>query len=190
MEIVKAVGMSAGTFYNYFKDKRDLFEQTTQENVQNLRATLKTLRHPRNPEDINERLERMYKTYNAFFDYVEQNPDQFLMILRGGFGVDEEFDNTAWQYFSSFADDIAEDYEKWQKLGFLKGGNPKLIGHMVIGICLQVAHSYLVDKKFSRQEIIETIVALNRGIFFTYVTPKGKELFREELLPYKFQAVL
>jgi len=25
MDIVKAVGMSAGTFYNYFKDKRDLF---------------------------------------------------------------------------------------------------------------------------------------------------------------------
>ena len=28
MDIVKAVGMSAGTFYNHFKDKRDLFEQT------------------------------------------------------------------------------------------------------------------------------------------------------------------
>ena len=40
MDIVKAVGMSAGTVYNYFKDKRDLCEQITSRNYEVFRARI------------------------------------------------------------------------------------------------------------------------------------------------------
>ncbi|HQG33118.1 MAG TPA: helix-turn-helix domain-containing protein [Deltaproteobacteria bacterium] len=55
MDIVKSVGMSAGTFYNHFKDKRDLFRQITQQNFEELRIRIRKLREPLNIWDRSDR---------------------------------------------------------------------------------------------------------------------------------------
>jgi AcrR family transcriptional regulator len=59
MDIVKAVGMSAGTFYNYFKDKRDLFAQIAHQNLYELRRRIKKLREPVNIWDHGDRVEKL-----------------------------------------------------------------------------------------------------------------------------------
>ena len=94
MDIVKAVGMSAGTFYNYFKDKRDLFAQIAHQNLYELRRRIKKLREPVNIWDHGDRVEKLNASYGAYFDYISSHRQQFLMILRGSFGVDEEMDIT------------------------------------------------------------------------------------------------
>ncbi|RLA98753.1 MAG: hypothetical protein DRG37_06075 [Deltaproteobacteria bacterium] len=58
MDIVKAVGMSAGTFYNYYKDKKDLFEQVIMQNFEVMRLKIKELRQPVNLSDREDRLKK------------------------------------------------------------------------------------------------------------------------------------
>jgi len=99
MDIVKAVGMSAGTFYNHFKDKRDLFEQITMDGLESLRVTVKLMRDPINIWSHEARTKTLTETFNAVFDYVDNNPQQLLMILRGSFGVDADLDVSVWKYF-------------------------------------------------------------------------------------------
>ena len=59
MDIVKAVGMSAGTFYNYFKDKRDLFGQITGHNLEQLRLRVKKIREAVNIWDRGDRVDKL-----------------------------------------------------------------------------------------------------------------------------------
>jgi len=103
MDIVKAVGMSAGTFYNHFKDKRDLFEQITIESLETLRVTVRSLREPVDIWNPLERAKILQDTFNAIFDFVDANPQQILMLLRVSFGVDEKLDGSVWDYFVGFA---------------------------------------------------------------------------------------
>ena len=98
MDIVKAVGMSAGTFYNYFTDKRDLFAQITRHNFEDFRTRIKRLREPVNIWDRTDREETLNKTYSAYFDYIDNHRQQFLILLRGSFGVDEELDGNVWSH--------------------------------------------------------------------------------------------
>ena len=58
--------------------------------LDDLRMTVKKMRETKTPDDILERLEKMRETYNTLFDFVEKNPQQMLLIIRGGFGVDEK----------------------------------------------------------------------------------------------------
>ena len=174
-DIVKAAGISTGSIYAHFKDKRDLFEQISRVNLENLRTRLKELRQTTLPSDVRDRVQRWKQTYSTFFDYVDENPEQILMVVRGGFGVDEDHDASLWDYINLFASDIADDFKKWHQLGFIKGGNPHLLGHIIIGMCMHVAHSYLVDKLFSRNEAINNLMALNHAMFSIYLTEKGRD---------------
>jgi AcrR family transcriptional regulator len=181
MDIVNEVGMSAGTFYNYFKDKRDLFLHITKENIEDLRLRLISLRQPDNTTDFRKRIARLHDTYTAFFDYVDDHPTQLLMILRNGFGVDEDLDGVTWDIYRSFAEDIAEDFEKWQRQGYIQAVNLKILGHIVLGMSLQVAHSYVVEKEFSREEAIIVMNKATRAILRAYLTDKGRATLNADL---------
>jgi AcrR family transcriptional regulator len=174
-DIIRFVGMSANTFYAHFKDKKVLFEEVATRSIEDLRITLKKMRETKSPDDIMERMEKMKETYNTLFDFVEKNPQQMLLIIRGGFGIDERLDEDIWRYFSYFASDLAEDFKKWKRLGFIDGFDPLLLGHIVQGMTIQIAHSCLVEKKFSRKKAIETLIQVNKAILSMYLTEKGKK---------------
>lgn len=175
MDIVKAVGMSAGTFYNHFKDKRDLFEHITMDSLESLRVTVKLMRQPVDIWSHAERTKTLTETFNAVFDYVDSNPQQLLMILRGSFGVDADMDVNVWKYFQGFAFDAGEDLARWIKDGVIEGIDPMLFGIAVIGMSLQLIHSYLVEKMHTREEIIANLIKMVLAMFEAYLTKDGRE---------------
>lgn len=182
-DIVKTAGISTGSVYAHFKDKHDLYEQIIRENLGHLRITLKELSQTRNPGDARERVQQWKPAFTAFFDYVESNPEQILLIVRGGFGVDEENDTIIWEFFNAFASDIAEDFRKWEELGFIKGVNAALMGHIVIGMCLHVALSYLMERQFTRVEAINNLMALTHAMVSLYLTEKGRSELGDMSVP-------
>jgi AcrR family transcriptional regulator len=182
-DIVKEAGISTGSIYAHFKDKRDLFEQITRENLEVLRITLKELSQTTRPGDVRERVMNWKPAYVAFFDYVEAHPEQILLVVRGGFGVDDEQDTVIWDFFKGFASDIAEDYRKWEDLGFIKGMNPDLLGHIIIGMCLHVAMSYLMEHQFTRNEAIDNLIAVTNAMVSMYLTKKGRTELGDLALP-------
>ena len=182
-DIVKAAGISTGSIYAHFKDKRDLFEQIIRQTNEGLRTRLKELSETRSPGDARQRVQQWMPAYIAFFDYVEAYPEQFLLIARGGFGVDGENDTTMWEFFNTFATDIAEDFRKWEELGFIKGVNAMLMGHIIIGMGLHVALSYLVDSQFTREEAINNLVAVTYSMVSMYLTDKGRSELGDMRLP-------
>jgi AcrR family transcriptional regulator len=175
MDIVKAVGMSAGTFYNHFKDKRDLFEHITMESLESLRITVKNMRAPINIWSPDERSRTLQETFNAIFDYIDSNPQQLLMILRGSFGVDTDLDVNVWKYFQGFAQDAGEDLERWINDGVIEGIDPMLFGTAVIGMTLQLIHNYLIEKRHPREEIIQNLIKMVLAMFEAYLTEEGRK---------------
>ncbi len=180
MDIVKAVGMSAGTFYNYFIDKRDLFEQITMDGLTTLRVHVKMLRKPVDIWDREERREAIAETFTTIYDYVDSNPQQLLMLLRGSFGVDKELNINVWNSFRGFAEDVAEDIQGWIDEGVVEGVNPVLFGHAVAGLCLQLIHSYLVERIITRREVIDSSIKLIIAMFEAYLTEEGRKTLENQ----------
>jgi len=179
MDIVKAVGMSAGTFYNYFTDKRDLFAQITRHNFEDFRTRIKRLREPVNIWDRTDREEKLNETYSAYFDYIDNHRQQFLILLRGSFGVDEELDGNVWSHYSDIAQDLAEDIRSWLDMGVIEGVNIHTLAYSVVGMAMHLGHSYLMENKFTRDEAIQTLTSLSNLMFESYLTEAGRNALEE-----------
>jgi AcrR family transcriptional regulator len=175
MDIVKAVGMSAGTFYNHFKDKRDLFEHITMDSLETLRVKVRNLRDPVDIWNPDARAIILLETFNAVFDYVDSNPQQILMLLRVSFGVDEELDSSVWDYFRGFAQDAGEDIQRWSDEGVIEGIDPMLFGTAASGMTLQLVHAYLVEKRLTREQIIPNLIKMILAMFEAYLTEDGRK---------------
>ncbi len=174
MDIVKAVGMSAGTFYNYFKDKRDLFEQITRQNFKDFRDRIKKLREPVNIWDRTDREAKLNDTFSAYFDYIDNHRQQFIILLRGSFGVDEELDGNVWRYYSDIAQDLADDIQNWLNMGVIEGVNTPALAYAVVGMAMHLGHSYLMEEKFTREEAIMTLTSMSNLMFESYLTEAGR----------------
>ncbi|MGI6387508.1 MAG: TetR/AcrR family transcriptional regulator [Desulfomonilia bacterium] len=174
MDIVKAVGMSAGTFYNHFHDKKDLYRQLTLESLESLRIKVKMMREPVDIWNPSARSQIFQEMFDAIFDYIDINPQQFIMLLRGGFGVDEELDGYVWSYFLGFAKDAGEDIQRWMGEGVIEGIDPMFFGHACMGMCIQAIHSYLIEKRNTREEVIGNLIKMILAMFEAYLTEEGR----------------
>ena len=180
MDIVKSVGMSAGTFYNYFKDKRDLFAQITKQNFEDFRARIKKVREPVNIWDRKDRIAKLDDTFTEYFDYIDNHRQQFLILLRGSFGVDEELDGNVWKHYSDIAQDLADDAQKWLNIGIIKGVNAHTLAYAVVGMAMHLGHSYLMEEKFTREEATSTLTSLSSTMFESYLTEAGRKALDEQ----------
>ena len=176
MDIVSAVGMSAGTFYIYFKDKGELFHKVAERSIENLRNHLLTLRQSLNIWDREDRIAKSRKSFSAFFDYVDLNREQMTLILRGSAASSGR---DAFDYAKSVAADLAEDAARWAELGVIEGLNPWLFAHAALGMTLQVVRSYLSESMFTRREAIDFLLRMLAALFEEYLTPKGRALLLE-----------
>ncbi len=179
MDIVKAVGMSAGTFYNYFKDKRDLFGQITGHNLEQLRLRVKKIREAVNIWDRGDRVDKLNQSFGAYFDYIFAHRQQMLMVLRGGYGVDEEMDVAVWKHYSGIAQDLAADIQSWLDQGVIEGVNPITMAYAVVGMTMHLGHSLLMEERFTREEAIETLTAMSHLMFETHLTQAGRKALEE-----------
>lgn len=166
MDIVKTARMSAGTFYNYFTDKKDIFEQLIENNLNKIRKETKRYRTlPENFMDLSTDQRRavlnemLHAIHNNLFDYFDRYPQQMLMTIRGIFGVDGDTDQKVMEFYNGMAQDMLDDIEHWERITGFKGKLNKLIyAHAILGSLFQVAHIYLTQQSFSREEAIETLI--------------------------------
>lgn len=181
MDIVRASGVSAGTFYNYFKDKREIYERITRDNFNALRSYIREIRKNLNIWNRKDLLIILYDTFSTFFDYVEDNPEVTYIVLRGGFGVDESFDMITWASFSAFADDLAEDIQGFLDQGIIENVNPYLAGNAIVGMVMQVFHSFLVEHRFTREEALDLLIRTCVAMLDLYLTEKGKAIMCQQI---------
>lgn len=179
MDIVKAVGISAGTFYNYFKDKRDLFAQITRQNFGELRKRVREVRIPVNIWNQKDRIAKLIETYSAYFDYIDSHKQQYLILLRGSYGVDEEFDDNVWSYYSDITKDLTEDIRSWLDVGVIEGVNAHTLACAVVGMTMHLGHTYLMENNFPRDEAIGLLTSMSNLMFESYLTEAGRKALLE-----------
>jgi len=179
MDIVKAAGISAGTFYNYFKDKRDLFAQITRQNFSDLRARVKEVRIPVNIWNQRDRIAKLDETYGAYFDYIDSHKQQYLILLRGSYGVDEEFDDSVWNYYSDITRDLTEDIQRWLDIGVIEGVDAHILACAVVGMTMHLGHTYLMENSLSRDDAIRMLTSMSNLMFESYLTEAGRKALKE-----------
>jgi hypothetical protein len=69
--------------------------------------------------------------------------------------------------------------QAWLDAGIIAGVNSVLFGHAVVGLAMEMIHSYIVEQRFTRAEAIDAMIRMNLAMFDVYLTGKGKNILEK-----------
>lgn len=165
-DITKKAGLATGTFYNYFKDKNQLFIESLRRISIQLRNYIEEAFQSawssigsRIPSPADSEL-ALYATYNAFFDYVDRYRKQFLIAFREGMGYDPEFSNLMWDIFRELVDDTKMRLNTGLQLNIIRRLNRtevEAISWAIVGALSMSAQAYM-EGRFKRDELVKALL--------------------------------
>ncbi|GAA4748188.1 TetR/AcrR family transcriptional regulator [Gordonia alkaliphila] len=87
--VAERAGVSRALIFHYFESKQDFHLALVQEWAEEMQA--RTLP----PEDVDDPLVMLTASMTAYIDYVAENGDQFIAVLRGSLSTDPAMRNVA-----------------------------------------------------------------------------------------------
>jgi AcrR family transcriptional regulator len=137
-DIVRETDLATGTFYNYFRDKEDVFVALLEEFEGRVREATLSIRR-----DLSLTIEqRVEHGARAFFDVVAEEPELFCVLRRNAGAVAML---PAENLFPAGMDEFSEDLDQWSEEGGLPGVDLDYLSAAIAGAAMQVA-SRMVER--------------------------------------------
>ena len=136
-DIVRETDLATGTFYNYFKDKQDVFMALLDQMGDQGRAIARAQRL--DPGSSVE--ERVYNAFHAYFEWAVAENDTFELFRRNA-GVIAFLPDR--EPFELGITELLEDMTEWAKAGDLPEVDLEMFAVAIVGMGFQVA-THLVE---------------------------------------------
>jgi len=132
-DIVRETDLASGTFYNYFRDKDEVFRALLEEFEDRTREATLHLRRDKSLSLEN----RVEQGARAFFQLVVEDRALFCALRRnaGAFSL-----LPAESLFGSGMAEFSDDLDMWRDLGELPGVDVDYLSAAIAGAALQVAN--------------------------------------------------
>ena len=137
-DIVRETDLATGTFYNYFKDKQDVFVALLDEMSEQGRALARAQRL--DPGSSVE--ERVYNAFRVYFEWAVEENDVFEVFRRNA-GVIAFLPDR--EPFDLGISELLEDMTEWAKAGDIPAVDLEMLAVAGVGIGFQVA-THLVER--------------------------------------------
>src|SRR5436853_6537157 len=137
-DIVRETDLATGTFYNYFKDKQDVFMALLDQMSEQGRAIARAQRL--DPGHTVE--ERVYNAFRAYFEWSVQESDTFELFRRNAGVIAFLPDREPFELGTS---ELLEDMTEWAEAGDMPEVDLEMFAVAVVGMGFQVA-THMVER--------------------------------------------
>jgi AcrR family transcriptional regulator len=137
-DIVRETDLATGTFYNYFKDKQDVFMALLDQMGEQGRAIARAQRL--GPGSTVE--ERVYNAFRAYFEWAVAENDTFELFRRNAGVIAFLPDREPFELGTS---ELLEDMTEWAEAGDMPEVDLEMFAVAVVGMGFQVA-THLVER--------------------------------------------
>ncbi|MCO4746225.1 MAG: TetR/AcrR family transcriptional regulator [Proteobacteria bacterium] len=126
-DIVKRVGCSRGTFYNYFDSKREVFAAVLSEMMTEVVGVIEPIDVQRDiAEQVRANLERLVSAIMA--------EDVLRVLFSEAAGIDDEGDEALRSFYSGATQRIETALKTGQTLGVVRAGDTRLLARCLLGL--------------------------------------------------------
>lgn len=137
-DIVRETDLASGTFYNYFRDKEELFRALVEELADKARAVVSEQR--RSPGRTLE--ERIEAAYRAYFELVCEERELFVMLRRNAGMLGPPATDPLLE---AGIGDLIVDLADWEEAGELPDVDLDYLATAIVGTGVQIAN-HLVER--------------------------------------------
>ncbi|MCH2108007.1 MAG: TetR/AcrR family transcriptional regulator [Polyangiaceae bacterium] len=129
-DIAHQAGVARGTFYLYFDDKRDAFEELIGEFGQKISHSIMTIV---TDEDARPVGEQVLDNIRAILGVCLAERAMTKILFTDAVGVDHEFERKLTAFYDTLVQLLTETLRDGQALGVVSDGEPRVMAYMTMG---------------------------------------------------------
>ncbi len=175
-DIVEEARVARGTFYLYFKSKRDIFSALLDYIFQSLMERLQAIPLDE-PEKILRGINDNLAVIEAFF---EEDSEHAQIIIREAMFLDEDSSRRVDDMRQALVEFLARVLEQWQSAGILRPLDPQVVAHAFLGSMRGLFEQRVILGKLDlpSDHIVQTLLDL---YLFGLLDPEHFELAADHL---------
>ncbi|MCS6985382.1 MAG: TetR/AcrR family transcriptional regulator [Leptospiraceae bacterium] len=156
-DIIRESGLSAGTFYNYFQSKEEIFEELKNNIIEDLRIAIRAARWR-----YNFALDKIVDSFKAFFQVLADRPKLMLFLSRNQSYLRQLRSEGGLDVFLR---DLEEDLQKAMDSGRLPPMPVHIVSLALFGTIFELVSEFVRNPQFSIEETSQALAKLFYGAF-------------------------
>ena len=144
-DIIQRAGIARGTFYLYFKSKRDVFNSILDELVRELERLIKQIDLDSSTSSGSP-FEQLRSILRFVIMFALEDPDMTQIVLRRADGLVSEFDSKLREFYEVVIDKIDSSLQQGIELGLVRKCNTKVIACCILGCMKEVVSLIFLDE--------------------------------------------
>lgn len=142
-DVIQTAGVARGTFYNYFDNKRALFQAVLEELFELVWQSVPPIEVGPG-HDVQAQI---VSNLVSLCSLLETEPDVPRILLAGSSGLDPEADRALGRFYESCRTRLAKALEYGQGLGIVGTGDPTALAICIMGILKEYWSQVLLGTK-------------------------------------------
>jgi len=140
-DIIEVAGIARGTFYLYFRNKREIFGELVDDLFRTLNAGIHGIEIGDGDAPVND---QMRGNLSRILETMAKNRPLARILLRAAVGLDPDFDRRVDDFYRQVANRIAEGVSLGLEMGIVHPCDPHIAAVMILGSIKEVVYQYLV----------------------------------------------
>jgi AcrR family transcriptional regulator len=129
-DIVTRARIARGTFYLYFQNKKDLFEELLEQVLGELRMRIQRLRiGPDEPEPV----EQLRNNLRRVLNFLMAERELTDILLNHSTGFDREFDSRIREFYERVADQIQRSLDLGIQMELVRDCDTRAVAYCILG---------------------------------------------------------
>lgn len=129
-DIVQKAGIARGTFYIYFKNKRDIFYCLLESLLQELDQRVKTIELGKGKPPP---LEQLRDNLNRVIAFSLEQPQLIQILFHHAMGLDKELDRMLDDFYERVTERVEWALKLGMKIGLVRPCNTRIVAYAVLG---------------------------------------------------------
>jgi AcrR family transcriptional regulator len=143
-DIISHAGISRGTFYKYYKSKREVFGELLDSLTRALEMNIKRVDLSTDAPPI---VDQMLGNVQRILETLTNNLDLTSILLHAAVGIDPDFDKKLDEFYDSTLALIELSLSHGQEMGVIRRCNVEIASWTVLGSVRQSMEAFLSSKR-------------------------------------------
>jgi AcrR family transcriptional regulator len=161
-DIISRARIARGTFYLYFQNKRDLFEELLEQVLGEMRHRIQRLRvGPGEPEPV----EQLRTNLRRVLSFVLAERELTDILLNHSMGFDRELDLRIDDFYEKVADQIQRSLDLGIQMNLVRKCNTRAVAYCILGGIKEVVGQLSRNRRRDIGPLVEEILDFGlRGV--------------------------
>lgn len=161
-DIIAHAGIARGTFYLYFQNKKDLFEELLEQVLNEIAHRIQRIRNgPDEPSPV----EQLRANLRRVLNFVLAERELTDILLNHSVGFDRELDAKILDFYERIADQIQRSLDLGIEMNLVRSCDTRAVAYCILGGIKEVVGQLSRNRTRDTSALVEEVLAFGlRGV--------------------------